>query len=213
MLCRVRTENNNQRELAQRPAGESPENCFSTKCAPLPLNQNIDFDRHFEWKQQISGGTRGPLYRAVCKKTYQSKLGKQITAGSEVAVKVILLERLSTLQRARLQTEFQILRKIGNIETCEELLDGFQTTHDLLLVKTLCATTPLCDAASAAGCSTEALVADFTEPAFATVAELHSMGIVHGCISVSALTVVVCLAELSNITSHAAMHPLDARDT
>jgi len=173
--------------LPARPAGTRGHEAFSTARRAFAVSQDIEFDMHFAWKQQVAVGSRGPVYRAVCTKAYTTKLGKHINAGTDVAVKVFLLERLSTNQRAQLQTEFQILREIGNIETCEELLDGFQTAADLLLVKTLCPVIPLCDAVATSapgGLCSEGLVADFSEPVFATVAELHRLDIVHGSISV-----------------------------
>jgi len=150
--------------------------------------QKIDFDRHFQWGKKIATGSRGPVYRAVCTQAYTTKLGKQLRAGDEVAVKVFLLERMTTTQRAQLQSEFQVLQSVGHIDTCEELLDGFQTTDDLILVKTLCHLAPLAQAILSAGATssiTETIMADYMKDPFATVFALHERSIVHAGISVS----------------------------
>ncbi len=152
-----------------------------------PGVQKVEFDSHFCWKEKIAAGTRGPLYRAVCTRSYRTKIGKQIAAGTEVAVKVFLLERMSTSERAQLQTEFQILRAVGDIDSCEEILDGFQTEDDLILVKKLTTLTPIAAAVSSAagqGHISEALVAGFLESAFSVAKALGEKNIVHANIDV-----------------------------
>jgi hypothetical protein len=128
------------------------------------------------------------MYRAVCKRAYQTKFGKLLEADSAVSVKVFLLERLSTDERARIQQELSILKQLVDVAACEELLDAFHTQDDLILVKRLLPVIPIANGlVMAAGESdvSESLAADMLHGVFSACLSLKKRAIIHSGINVS----------------------------